>query len=137
MKKIKIDWNSFDIMADRIVERYKDRDIEKIVGISRGGLTLATVLSNRLNIPMVPLEWQTRDGFFRDVVKVINITNFHDVSKILFVDDICDSGTTIREINVLVSEARWCTLFSKGNEEVEFCPTPINNKLAWIVFPWE
>tara|TARA_R110000823_G_C15699761_1_gene476343 strand:+ start:156 stop:629 length:474 start_codon:yes stop_codon:yes gene_type:complete len=69
----------------------------KIVGLVRGGMPLATRLSYILEIPLVPLTWSTRD--FED--KEINETIPDDLNagqKILLVDDLLDTGETVRQV---------------------------------------
>lgn len=70
---------------------------DKIVGLARGGLTLAVRLSYILEIPLVPLTWSTRD--FED--KEINETIPADMNagqNILLVDDLIDTGTTLSQV---------------------------------------
>lgn len=70
---------------------------DKIVGLVRGGLPLATRLSYILDIPLVPLTWSTRD--FED--KEINETIPADMNagqNILLVDDLIDTGETISQV---------------------------------------
>lgn len=136
MEKIKITWKDFDESVDEIVEGYKDQGLKRIIGISRGGLPLAVKLSNRLGVPMIPLEWQTRDGNIKDSGKLWSILR-GDISKTLFVDDICDSGRTIRQISSLIPGSRWCTLVTKDLLAVEYSPIFIGREDRWIVFPWE
>lgn len=134
--KLKINWEIYDLMVKDIANKYKDEDLECIVGLSRGGLPLGVHLSNLLNVPFVPLEWQTRDGDAQDVLKLFKIENAKDISKTLFVDDICDSGKTIEQINKLVKGVRWAVLISKIPNLVEYSADEILGE-EWIEFPWE
>ena len=81
-----------------------------IVGITRGGLTPATMLSHYLKTTMYTLDVRLRDGtnpetnmqMARDAVG-INISNFSyeeviEPRKILIIDDINDSGATFNWI---------------------------------------
>ena len=49
-----ISWNDIDKAVDKMVDYYKKRkfNCDAIVGIPRGGLTLASMLSYRLDIPL-------------------------------------------------------------------------------------
>jgi len=71
-----------------------------IVGIARGGLVPATMLSHYFDAPLVCLNISLRDN---------KVDNGHDSmdtfrkeyqagKKLLLVDDICDSGATLRII---------------------------------------
>lgn len=135
MEKIFIDWDGFEELAGDIAERYREEGIELIVGLTRGGLPLAVKLSHTLNIPMKTLTWQTRDGSEMDKRMLHDLANRSSL-KVLFVDDICDSGKTISGIRKILPFARFTVLFSKKHM-VDYCPTRIDSRLPWIVFPWE
>ena len=133
-------------LSDKIIRNYLKYDV--IVGIGRGGLIPAVILSHQLGTPLVPINWQTRDGKY-DVenYSILNrITEFN--TKILIVDDINDTGRTLREIveatnEVIRKSARICevdcvTIYQKPST------TFIDNVYVqevedndWIVFPWE
>lgn len=130
-----IDWKNFEELIDQVVSRYEYRNIERIVGISRGGNIPATVLSHRLNVPLTILVWSTRDTEEYDTEKILSLVNT-DLSTTLFVDDICDSGETIRQIKKYIPESRWVTLVSKQHELVEYSPILTKSK-DWVIFPWE
>jgi hypoxanthine phosphoribosyltransferase len=66
-----------------------------IVPIIRGGLVPGTILSHLFasrKVPIIPLQWQTRDG---KQSKTALDSLLMQYSKILFVDDLIDSGKTI------------------------------------------
>lgn len=143
MSKVNMSWTMFDLLSKQIVEHYREEEIGLIVGVARGGLPLATVLSHALDIPMLCLNWQTRDGFAGsreiDFLQKLNQTTCR--SKVLFVDDICDSGRTIEEIQSLYPLARFSVLVDKIKMKrlVEYAPNHIeyHKKDEWVVFPWE
>ncbi len=68
-----------------------------IVGISRGGLLPAVMISHYFNIPMKPLQVSLRDG--EDCVSDLGMAeDAFDGKNILIVDDINDQGTTLNWI---------------------------------------
>ena len=134
--KLIIGWDLFDLMVKDIVDNYSQEELTLVVGLSRGGLPLGVTLSNKLGVPFIPLEWQTRDGKVKDKSKLLEIKRKHDISKVLFVDDICDSGLTINQIKKYVPNSRWATLVNKIPNAVEF-ETLLVEDDRWIVFPWE
>ena len=134
--KLIIKWDLFDLMVKDIVEEYSNEEITVIVGLSRGGLPLGVTLSNKLNIPFIPLEWQTRDGKTKDVPKLLEISRKYNANQILFVDDICDSGLTIKQIQNYIPDSRWCTMVNKIPGFIEY-ETLLVEDDRWIVFPWE
>ena len=87
--KIFISWNDVDEMVFKLYKQLKDQDIDKVVGISRGGLIPGVMLSHWLGAGFEPLEWQTRDGEFKDTRKANdfnkNLVSFQcNSSKIIF-----------------------------------------------------
>lgn len=134
--KLIIKWELFDMMIADIADRYEEEGIKRIVGLSRGGLPIGVALSNKMGIPFIPLEWQTRDGKVKDVNKLLMIKGCYDPKEVLFVDDICDSGLTIDQIKEYVPNSRWATLVNKIPKHIEFETLLIEDD-RWVVFPWE
>jgi len=135
MEYIQITWPIFDNIMQRIAENYSDKNIKKIIGISRGGLIPGVTLSHLLNIPFTSIKWQTRDGEIRDTKKLLSLINL-DSSSTLFIDDICDSGRTIREISQLTPDSIWTTMITKNKDLVDFSPLVLETD-KWVIFPWE
>ena len=133
--KIYISWNDVDEMIESLYEQLKDENIDKVVGISRGGLIPGVMLSHRLNAGFEPLEWQTRDGEFQDRIKAMNFNK--NLKGTIFVDDICDTSTTIKQIKQLIPKSRWAVLHQKADIELEFVATTLYNDDRWVVYPWE
>ena len=133
--KIFVSWADVDEMVDDLYEKLKDENIDKVVGISRGGLIPGVMLSHRLNAGFEPLEWQTRDGEFQDRIKAMNFNK--NLKGTIFVDDICDSGLTIKQIKELVPSSRWAVLHQKADIELEYVATTLYNDDRWVVYPWE
>ena len=137
-EKTYLSWSDFDLYAKSIATFYSDQDIKLIVGLSRGGLPLAVTLSNAMNIPMVPLEWQTRDGSVQDEKKLIELNKQYNSREVLFVDDLCDSGETIRQIQSWFDRPNFAVLIDKMFDVglVQYAPV-VDKSDSWIVFPWE
>ena len=69
-----------------------------IVGIVRGGTIPAVYLSHRLGIPMRTVSWSTFHGDQMRESALDVAEDIADGKKILLVDDILDSGRTMREL---------------------------------------
>jgi hypoxanthine phosphoribosyltransferase len=69
----------------------------RVVGVTRGGLFLAARLSYKLDIPMTAMSWSTRDSTEKESVAWIP-EDINNGMRILLVDDIIDSGVTVKEI---------------------------------------
>ena len=127
-----------------------------IIGLSRGGLIPAVMLSHRFNVRMVPLLWQTRDQDQKtDVnaltIEVISACNRSDT--ILIVDDIVDSGKTLKGIDAcIVSYLKNLSKRGGGERHVDIIYACLVKKVdlefdvisgikiedeRWVVFPWE
>ena len=115
-----------------------------IIGVARGGLTPALHLSNILNCKMSYMKFQTRHG---DVDKTVSWYNapetIHASDRYVIIEDIYDSGKTMKAIQKYVKEKGLEKQFSYytlyGNKKArEDRVTYLHETLGrWIVFPWE
>ena len=116
MNKRFITWDYIETAVDNIASQVESSElnIEYILGMPRGGLIPAVMLSHKLNIPLF------RPGM------VLN-------NKVLIVDDICDSGSTLQKYNVITT----ATIHTKATASVQ--PTFYYEVVDkdWIVYPWE
>jgi len=80
--------SAVDHITNQIIESGNIPDV--IVGLTRGGLIPAVMLSHRLKLPMKTIQWSTRDYPLKESLDELRIYR-----KILIVDDICDSGVTL------------------------------------------
>jgi len=115
---------------------------EYIVGIKRGGLIPAVSLSHLFKIPMNVINFQSRDG---DSCELGGLLELSKDSRILLVDDICDTGETFRAIKKEIKQnylnIKFCSLFYniRQNITVDYFARRIDREkdTSWIVFPWE
>ena len=130
-----------------------------IVGIGRGGLLPAVMISQYFNIKMNSLDISLRDG--GDTVSNCGLaSDAYDGANILVVDDINDTGTTFNWLmedwrsSALPSAIRWDNdvwnktvkfavvvdnLASECNVKMDFAGIEVNKaeKDVWIEFPYE
>ena len=131
-----------------------------IVGITRGGLLPATLLSQYLKVPMCSLDVSLRDNDM-DMGPTSNAWMSEDAfesKNILVVDDINDTGATIEWIiddwkrSCMPHNKKWNGIFggnvrfavtvdneSSNYNECSYSGLTINKAEndQWIVFPWE
>jgi hypoxanthine-guanine phosphoribosyltransferase len=129
-----------------------------IVGISRGGLLPAVMISQYFNIPMKPLQVSLRDNI--ETVSDLGMAeDAYNNKNILIVDDINDQGTTLNWImkdwpsGCFPDDPKWegvwgnnvrfavvvDNLSSKCNVGMDYWGMEVNKaeKDVWIEFPYE
>jgi len=133
-----IDWLKFD----------------HVVGIYRGSLGMAAHVSNVRNVPMSIVGFQTRDGQDKKPYWILNNTkresihSYTEGSKILIVDDIYDTGYTMKRVIDFVKKQRtkpspmptvlsYCLFGTDASELGTNLVYSNYNDGSWIVFPWE
>jgi len=119
------------------LQQVKNFEFDHVVGIYRGSLPMAVHISNVFDVPMSIVGFQTRDG--KDTEPYM-IKTGKAPTQILVVDDIYDSGYTMKSVIQFLSH--YSTDRIQG-----FCLFGKENKLnvsyanehdgSWIVFPWE
>lgn len=112
--------NAVGFFVDTYIEDYLD--CELILGIPRGGLVLATMLSYRLDLPLM--------------VEGYGPTTHWD-SKILVVDDIADTGKTLERVVKNLPHSTVFTMHYHQQSVVEPYAWLFEKKDDWIVYPWE
>ena len=118
-----LSWSQIDSMVNDISDKIikSGKKYESIYGIPRGGLILAVLLSHKLNIPII----------FDD-----NCIN----STVLLVDDILDSGNTVKDLIVNNYSFKIDIAVLVVNEKSVVKPDYFginNSQNVWITFPWE
>jgi hypoxanthine phosphoribosyltransferase len=164
MKKVYVSWNDVQRQVQEICRQmWKDRWVpDYVVGITRGGLTPANLISQYLDVPMETLKvslrdsgddcesnlWMAEDAAGYTVYDPM--ISGDGKKKILIVDDINDSGATLNWIyDDWGPEVEWGTnvrvavLYdnesSESNHTPDYSAENINKAAdpQWIVFPWE
>ena len=118
MEKIYLSWDDITDAIKSLSHQIKKSNIEisAIKGLQRGGLIPAVMLSHLLDIPMTEN-------------KIVS-------SSVLIVDDICDTGKTLKIYKQLNNPI--VTIHYKQTAIVE--PTfyySLTPQDKWIVYPWE
>ena len=112
--KIYLGWHDIECLVDTLCTAIQDHlIITSVHGVTRGGLIPAVMVSHKLNIPYVDTPTEST----------------------LIIDDICDSGKTLKDANA-VSTA---VLHHKPHTS---CYTPTLWSATcdgdeWIIYPWE
>lgn len=169
MKKIYYSWSDIEGACLDLARQINASDWKPtyIVGITRGGLIPANLLSQYMDVPLETLKVQLRDGAESES----NLWMAEDAygynaakqdgdplcKNILIVDDINDQGSTIAWIkqdwqsSCLPNDERWnyvwghnvriATLTNNmaSKETVDYSVWEVNKaeEDCWLVYPWE
>lgn len=167
MKKIYYTWQQvqgavLDIARQLQADNWRP---DYIVGVTRGGLIPANLLSQYTGIPMETLKVQLRDGgesesnlwMGEDAFGYNREDGVPAAKNILVVDDINDQGSTIAWIKedwrsgCLPNDERWNHVFGQNvrfatltnnlssKEDVDYSVWEVNKaeEDCWLVYPWE
>tara|TARA_R100000951_G_C2585036_1_gene163161 strand:+ start:336 stop:788 length:453 start_codon:yes stop_codon:yes gene_type:complete len=138
----KMYWTEYDTIVQNLAAQVKEMQVviptkgrpQQVVALGRGGFIPGVHLSHLLEIPLVPLMWQTRDGTVNEQI----VTDKHT----LIVDDINDSGQTLTEVvnnNTWNGDLWTAVLVNKTHSlftDVDYVGVTGDND-DWISFPWE
>ena len=135
MSKSKINKVSFGEIQEAfedIAESFKYKT-KLIVGITRGGLVPAVMLSHKMNIRMKTVQIKLRASTEPLELELLRVYNSRDV---LFIDDINDTGETIKLIQEYDQLANFATIQKKKESIIR---NAYYHKVVdgWIVYPWE
>ena len=137
-------YENFRDDTNTLLTKVESFEPEAIVAIARGGLTLAHAMAEGLNLRDVQsVRTELYDGECkRQEIALFGSCSLESHKRVLVVDDIADSGETLKEImNYLQSSFtdavfQSATLFYKKTSIYE--PTHwVNEADAWIDFFWE
>ena len=111
--KVYLEWSEIHecvrILCTKIFMDYPN--IDSVMGLPRGGLIPAVLISHELNLPFV----------------------LHPGNNTLVVDDINDTGHTLSK----APGAYWAVLHNKPTSKFKDCIYDKEVGNQWIVYPWE
>ena len=161
MKKLYYTWQDVENQTQEILRQIQ-RDawvLDYVVGLTRGGLVPANLISQYLEVPMECLKVSLRDDNAPPEHNCWMAEDAFNGKRILIVDDINDSGATLNWIkqdwqeSCLSGHPDWETVWgntvrvatlvdnesSASELNVSYSAVGLNKaeEDVWIVFPWE
>jgi len=133
-------FDRFNEAIDSIVQQVHNKKIKYnyIVGLTRGGLIPATVLSHKLDIPMLASNWDTDRK--KPSITLMDILD-DPRNKVLLVDEILDSGKTIDSFMDIHGKTDVAVLVWNKEQHVvpdyHFMAINRSEFSVWIDFWWE
>jgi|TARA_R100001224_G_C4019162_1_gene148757 xanthine phosphoribosyltransferase len=139
---------SFDqvnILARLLATRAKKYNFTHIIGIARGGLVPAAIMSYELDLPLITCSVSSYTENEKGKLKInddLNLSKFSKDSNLLVVDDICDTGETTDWVTQKLIlggiKHEVACIFTKRRHvnKIKFYGTVVPED-KWIVFPWE
>ena len=135
-ENIILSWRDIDNIVDDLCKQGKDKGYTVVVGLARGGVIPAVMISHKLGIKYDSVVWQTRDGGLIENGRLNNIINREQ--KVLIVDDICDSGLTLTQVKANHPNTDVAVLTTKMETKlVDYAVKEYYNDGRWVIFPWE
>ena len=119
-----------------------------LVGVGRGGLVPAVYLSHRLGLPLVSIDHSSRIAPFGTELAAALAERTRAGERLLIVEDINDSGWTIKELREALAAAgidpssvRFAVLLDnvRSVQRIDYSFRTIDRaeEKDWFVFPWE
>ena len=145
-KKYRVSWPDWEERVSVLCDTLKKTDWLFVYGIPRGGVTLSTMLSHRLGIPMVsdaPGYWML-DWYHWRMRQ--NIPLKSECKNILVVDALIDTGNTIEYLKEQFTKLDTKEDYNFSIAVVDADPKSVDkvdyhvrlkNPKHWLVYPWE
>lgn len=121
---------------------------DRLIGIGRGGLAPCTYLSHATHLPMLSVDYSSEVDDFADALIAKLAARTQSGERLIFVDDINDTGGTIerlrRELGAAgadMAQVRFAVLIDNivSKAAVDYRARTIDRTVTkdWFVFPWE
>lgn len=144
MDKKSVSYEYISFIVDLLEQRVR-KDYDFIVGVGRGGLIPATMLAYKLKKKVISFGINT----YNDMVQTDKYVIYQPItiptkqSRILVVDDICDTGNTFNIIRDIYNkenhlDIEFASLFVKDSKShlVDYYGLSVSDGI-WLDFPWE
>lgn len=149
MNKLNYSWDAMHNDTYKIASWIREIGFKPdgVIGLARGGVIPAAILSHVLDCPAHFVNWSLRDGKQKEVKKLDKLAvEATGGKKFIIVDDIVDSGETVATIRQRMFDTDKNVLYTalwfnpaQSRATVNFHANVIDRSLdsRWVAFPWE
>ena len=137
------EWKDIENNISRCIEQFRTTRFDTILGLARGGMIPATLMSYKLNCNNL----QQLGVRTRDVESIQYYGNPILTGKVLVVDDINDSGLTFSSVDNYIryhfdhneiKSVTYCSLYQRYDTNFKRGVTgDVIENDDWLVFPWD
>lgn len=146
-RKMHLDWDDIEIavedLSKQLITDARFGNVRALIGIARGGLIVATLLSHKLwpnqaELPIGALNLQSYDNHYASHVKPYGRDPYDWDLPVLIIDDLVDEGHTMLAAKSTYPKNLSAVIVSKpaGAHVVDYNARAVPQD-TWIVFPWE
>ncbi len=115
-----------------------------VVAVTRGGLVPAAIVARELDLRLVDTFCvtsyvnETEQGAAEVLKSASPLLADHGGEGVLVIDDLVDSGTTMKLVRAALPKAHVATVYAKpqGRPVVDTFVTEVSQD-TWIYFPWD
>lgn len=140
-----INWTEYGNLADALAEKIRSHaeSFDLIIGIARGGIPVAMVVSDHLNVKLDIINVKSYNGIAeRGAPRILTtLTEAVKGKNVLLVDDLVDQGETMATVSKYLRSQgpavlKTAVLFKKpwSTTDPDYFLETVDK---WIVFPWE
>lgn len=145
MEYLSVSWKRLHSLTHSLTEKIAEKhsDLDLIVGIARGGLTIAHISSDFLKLPVASFTISSYKDLKQDELSEISHHIGSDLKnkKVLLIDDVSDTGKTfIRGVEYLTSlgASQVVTASPFIKSWTKYIPDFYVKEVSeWIVFPYD
>ena len=140
-KSFPVSWEELHRNSRALAWRLLEMNTFKgIVAVTRGGLVPAAIVARELDIRLIDTVCvKSYNKKSKGSVNVLKDATAAGTGKNwLIVDDLVDTGETIKSIRLTLPDAHYATVYAKpsGREQVDTFITEVSQD-TWIYFPWD
>ena len=140
-KSFPVSWEEIHRNSKALAWRLSElKPYKGIIAVTRGGLVPAAIVARELDIRLIDtfcvVSYNQKTKGDVNVLKESSVAN--NGEGWLIVDDLVDTGETIKAIRSSLPNAHYATVYAKpsGREQVDTFITEVSQD-TWIYFPWD